>query len=159
MKTDEILERQEKLITSNRKARHDFEIVNTIEAGIELKGTEVKSLRSGKANLQDAYGGYLHHDDDELYLFNFHINEYEQGNRENHKPKRARKLLIHKREAIKWKSAVNEKGLTIIPLKVYFSGHLIKVEIALVRAKKKFDKREATKKREQDREIRKKFKV
>lgn len=153
------MDRKERLIASNRRARFDYEIISTLEAGIQLQGTEVKSLRQGKASLQDAYAGFRSHDSEELYLFNMHINEYAQGNRENHKPKRERKLLVHHREAIKLRTAVNEKGLTIVPLKVYFSGHLVKVEIALVKAKKKFDKRESTKLREQDREIHRKYRV
>lgn len=157
MKTQEILDREEKLIAQNRKARHDYIIVSTFEAGMVLEGTEVKSLRNGRCSLQEAYCGFKSHDDEDVYVFNMHINVYEHGNRQNHEPKRARKLLLHKREAIKLKSAVNEKGMTIVPLSIYFSGHLVKLEIALVKAKRKYDKRETTKKREVDREIRRKF--
>lgn len=159
MKSTNNQDRPEKLITSNRRARHDFEILQTLEAGIVLQGTEVKSLRQGKCSIQDAYAGFPNPNSHELFLLNFHISPYEHGNRENHEPKRPRKLLVNLREANKLKSAVQEKGLTIIPLKLYFSGPFVKVEIALVRAKRKYDKREETKKKETDKEIRKKFRV
>lgn len=159
MNTIEIKDRKKKIIASNRKARHDFEILQTIEAGIVLQGTEVKSLRAGKCGFQDAYATFPDKNNYELYLYNFHINPYEQGNRYNHEPKRPRKLLLNKREAIKLCSAVQEKGLTLIPLSIYFSGPFVKLEIALVRAKKKYDKREALKQREATREISKKFRV
>lgn len=148
-----------KLIGKNRKAWHDYEILSKLEAGIVLTGTEVKSLRSGKCSLQEAYAGFKSHDDYELYLMNLHIPEYEHGNRENHNPRRQRKLLISRREALKFKSSIKEKGFTLIPLSIYFSGHLVKVEIGVARAKKKFDKREDSKKRDADREIRRKFRV
>lgn len=158
MKTEEIRNREQRLIASNRKARYEFEVINTIECGIVLQGTEVKALRDGKGNLQDSYAGFKTKDSEEVILFNFHIGHYDHGNRENHEPKRERKLLLNKREAIKLKTAVTEKGITLIPLSVYFSGHLVKVELALCRAKKKYDKRETTKKRETEREIRRDFK-
>jgi SsrA-binding protein len=157
MVPEEVRERKERIITSNRKAYHEYEIVQTFEAGIVLQGTEVKSLRSGKCSLQDAYAGFKTHDAEEIFAFNIHINPYEQGNRENHEPKRARKLLLNKREIIKIKTAVQEKSMTIIPLSIYFSGHLVKLKIALCRSKRKYDKREDTKKREVDREIHRKF--
>lgn len=159
MKSTNYQDRSEKLITANRRARHDFEILQTLEAGIVLQGTEVKSLRQGKCSIQDAYAGFPDPNSHELFLLNFHISPYEHGNRENHEPKRPRKLLVSFREALKLKSAVQEKGLTIIPLKIYFSGPFVKIEIALVRAKRKYDKREETKKKETDKEIRKKFRV
>ncbi|MCX7735783.1 MAG: SsrA-binding protein SmpB [Candidatus Kapabacteria bacterium] len=155
----ELKDRKKKIIASNRKARHDFEILQSIEAGIVLQGTEVKSLRAGKCSFQDAYATFPDKNSYELYLYNFHISPYEQGNRNNHEPKRPRKLLIKQREAEKLFLAVQEKGLTIIPLSLYFSGPFVKVEIALVRAKKKYDKREDLKKREATREINKKFRV
>ncbi len=157
MRSSDTLEREEKLIASNRKARHDFEIIQKLEAGIVLQGTEVKALRDGKCSIQDAYAGFKSKDDYELYLFNFHINPYDHGNRENHEPKRLRKLLVNHREAIKLKNQVMEKGITLIPLAIYFSGHLVKVEIGLCRAKRKYDKREATKERESEIEIRRKM--
>ncbi|HPP38785.1 MAG TPA: SsrA-binding protein SmpB [Candidatus Kapabacteria bacterium] len=156
MKSAEILNREVKIIANNRKARHDFIVLQSIECGIVLSGTEVKSLRQSKCSLQEAYATFQGED---LYLVNFHIAPYEHGNRENHEPKRPRKLLIHKREAFKLKSAVAEKGVTLIPLSIYFSGHLVKVEIGLCRSKKKYDKRETTKKRETEREIQRKYKV
>ncbi len=159
MNTIELKDRKKKIIASNRKARHDFEILQSIEAGIVLQGTEVKSLRAGKCSFQDAYATFPDKNSYELYLYNFHISPYEQGNRNNHEPKRPRKLLIKQREAEKLFSAVQEKGLTVIPLSFYFSGPFVKVEIALVRAKKKYDKREDLKKREATREINKKFRV
>lgn len=156
MKTQEVLNREVKIIANNRKARHDFLVLQTIECGIVLQGTEVKSLRKGQCSLQEAYATFR---GEELYLVNFHIAPYEHGNRENHEPKRDRKLLVHKREAYKLKSAVQEKGVTLIPLSIYFSGHLVKVELGLCRAKKKYDKRETTKKRETEREIQRKYNV
>jgi len=159
MKTANNQERPEKLITSNRRARHDFEILQTLEAGIVLQGTEVKSLRQGKCSIQEAYAGFPSPNSFELYLINFHISPYEHGNRENHEPKRPRKLLVNMREAKKLKAAVQEKGLTIIPLRLYFSGPFVKVEIAVVRAKHKYDKREASKQKETEKEIRKKYRV
>jgi SsrA-binding protein len=159
MKTEQNRERKRKLIASNRRARHDYEIIQTFEAGVALQGTEVKSLRSGKCSLQDAYSGFKSHTDNEIYIFNLHINPYEHGNIANHEPKRPRKLLLNRREINKLKTAVQEKGLTIVPLQIYFSGHLVKIELALVRAKRKYDKREATKERESEREIRRKFRI
>lgn len=154
MVTAQLKERQKKIISTNRKARYEFEIIQTFECGIILQGTEVKSLRGGKCNIQDAYASF---ESGELFVRGLHINEYDFGNRENHKPNRDRKLLLHYRELTKLKSQVEEKGLTLIPLSVYFSGHLVKVELALVRAKKKYDKREDVKKRDTEREIRRDF--
>ena len=159
MKPDGINERTEKLILANKKARFEYEVMQTIEAGIELRGTEVKSLRQKKCSIQEAYAAFPKQDSHELYLINFHINPYEHGNIMNHEPKRQRKLLIHYREAMKLKSAVQEKGLTLIPLSIYFSGPFVKVKIGLCRHKKKFDKREDKKKQDMNREIRKKFRV
>ncbi|MBX3042920.1 MAG: SsrA-binding protein SmpB [Candidatus Kapabacteria bacterium] len=143
-----------KIVVSNRKARFEYEILQKYECGIVLQGTEVKSLRAGKCNLQDSYASF---ENGEIFIHNLHIKEYDFGNRENHKPNRDRKLLLHLRELAKLKSQVEEKGLTIVPLSIYFSGHLVKVEIAVVRAKKKFDKREDVKKRDVEREIRRDF--
>lgn len=139
----------EKLIASNKKAFHDYHVLQKVEAGIALMGTEVKSLRDGAANLKDSYvifkGG-------ECFLFGAHISPYAHGNRENHEPDRTRKLLLHTREIEKLQTQVVEKGLTIVPLRLYFRGARVKVEIAVVRGKKLFDKRETEKKREADRE-------
>lgn len=159
MKSTEAFERTEKIISTNRRASHDFLIMQTFEAGIALQGTEVKSLRNGKASLQDSYAAFIDKNSDELYLLNLHISPYSHGNRENHEPKRSRKLLLRQRELKKLKTSVNERGFTIIPLSLYFSGHIVKVEIALVKAKRKYDKRETTKKKETDREIRRKFRI
>ena len=159
MKLPELAERKQKLVASNRRARHDYLINQSLEAGIVLRGTEVKSLRAGKCSMQDCYASFLDKNSLELYVYNMHIDEYDFGNRENHKPKRERKLLINYREAKKLKTQVMEKGVTLIPLSIYFSGAFVKVEIGLAKAKKKFDKREATKEREQKREIQRKFKV
>ncbi|PKL85616.1 MAG: SsrA-binding protein [Ignavibacteriae bacterium HGW-Ignavibacteriae-1] len=150
-----VRERKQRLITSNRKARFEYEVVSTLECGIVLTGTEVKSLRTGRCSLQDSYAAV---EVNELIIYNMHINEYEHGNRQNHIPKRDRKLLVHERELNKLRNAVNEKSMTLVPLSIYFSGHLVKVELALVRAKRKYDKRETTKKRETEREIRRSFK-
>jgi len=128
-----------KLICENRKARHEYHFIEVFEAGIELKGTEVKSLRMGKGNLQDAFAKV---EDGELILYNMHIAPYEMGNRFNHQPKRTRRLLMHKHEIARLYSRVREKGLTVVPVKVYFSGSLVKVEVALAQGKKLFDKRE-----------------
>ena len=154
----EVREREIKTIAKNRKAYHDFFVIHTYEAGIILQGTEVKSLRLGQCSLQDAYAGFPEHESYDLYLINFHITPYEHGNINNHEPKRRRKLLVNHREAVKLKNSVAEKGLTIIPLSVYFSGRFVKVELGVVRAKKKYDKREDNKKKDAEREIRKKFK-
>ena len=151
-------ERKVRIVISNRKARHDYLITKTIEAGIMLQGTEVKSIRQGKCSFQDAYAAFKSKHDYDLWLHSFHISEYDFGNRENHTPKRDRKLLINHREAVKLKNAVMEKGMTLIPLSVYFSGHLVKVEIGVAKAKKQYDKRETEKERVHQREIDKKFK-
>jgi len=129
-----------KVVTENRKARHDYHIMETYEAGMELKGTEVKSLRSGKANLKDSYAQV---ENGELYIFNMHISHYEQGNRFNVDPVRRRKLLMHKKEIMRLLGKTKEKGLTLVPLKVYFIRGKIKIELALAQGKKLFDKREA----------------
>ncbi|MGA2299051.1 MAG: SsrA-binding protein SmpB [FCB group bacterium] len=159
MKTVENTERTHKIISKNRKAFHDYEILQTIEAGIVLKGTEVKSLRLGQCSLQDSYAGFTEQHNNELYLFNCHISPYEQGNRENQEPKRIRKLLVKQREAVKLRTAVQEKGFTLIPLSIYFSGKFVKVQIGFARSKKKYDKREDVKQRETEREIRRKYKL
>ena len=134
-----VLKEKIKIVCDNRKARHEYNFLEVFEAGIELRGTEVKSLRAGKGNIQDAYAKI---EDGQMILYNMHISPYEMGNRFNHDPKRPRRLLLHKNEIIKLYSKVREKGLTIIPAKVYFSKSLIKVEIALVQGKKLYDKRE-----------------
>ena len=140
----------EKLAAQNRKARHDYFIDSTLEAGIVLTGTEVKSLREGGAQITDAHAGEM---GGELWLFNAHIPEFHGGNRLNHEPKRPRKLLVHKRELNRLIGAVQRDGMTLIPLRLYFNGQgRAKVELALGKGKKKFDKRETIKERDWQRE-------
>ncbi len=139
-----------KLITSNKKARRDYHILETFEAGLVLVGTEVKSLRDGKASLAEAYARLR---DDELYLVGAHIPEYTHGNRQNHDPTRARKLLLHRREIDRLRGKIEEKGLTLIPLRLYWKGGRAKIEIALGRGKKDYDRRQDVAKREAQREM------
>jgi SsrA-binding protein len=139
----------EKLIASNKKAFHDYFVLQKAEAGLALTGTEVKSLRDGKANIKDSYVLFK---DGEAFLFNAHISPYSHGNLQNHEAERNRKLLLHRREIEKLREQVVEKGLTVVPLRLYFKGGRVKVEIAVVRGKKLYDKRETEKKRELDRE-------
>ena len=159
MKTEETRERTKKIVAKNRKAYHDFEVIQTFEAGIALQGTEVKSIRQGKISLQEAYAAFKSVDSLELYLLNFHISPYDFGNIANHEPKRPRKLLLKHRELVKLKTAIQEKGFTLIPLSIYFWGPFLKIELGVVKAKRKYDKREALKERDTDREIRQKFRV
>jgi len=134
----------------NRRARFNYEIGQTFEAGIALTGTEVKSLRDGKSSISDAFAGEK---DGELWLYNAYIPEYLQANRFNHKPRRARKLLLHRREMNRLIGAVQREGMTVVPTKIYFNDRgRAKVEIALARGKKLHDKRETTKRRDWDRE-------
>ncbi|HEX9161969.1 MAG TPA: SsrA-binding protein SmpB, partial [Thermoanaerobaculia bacterium] len=123
----------EKLIASNKKAFHDYHVLEKLEAGIELTGTEVKSLRDGAANLKDSY---VNVKNGEAFLFGAHISPYTHGNRENHDPERTRKLLLHRREIEKLHTQLMEKGLTIVPLRLYFKGGRVKAEIGVVRGKK-----------------------
>ncbi len=142
--------RSEKIITTNRKARHDYHILDTIEAGIALMGTEVKSLRQGRASLSDAYARV---ENGEVWLINSHIPQFKQGSHFNHEPLRKRKLLLHKSQIRKIIGRTVEKGLTIIPLRMYFSGPYVKVELGVCRGKRQYDKREAIKEREARRNI------
>ena len=139
-----------KLISSNRRAAHDYHLLERFEAGVALLGTEVKSLRRKAANLQDAYGSI---EKEEIFLYNCHIAPYEQGNRFNHDPRRKRRLLMHKREILRLKSKHLEKGLTLIPTRLYFKDGRVKVELALGRGKKLYDKRADVAKRDADREV------
>lgn len=145
-----------KMIATNRKAFRDYFIVDRIEAGIVLLGTEVKSLRNGKAALTDSYASVS---DGEALLHNLHIAPYESGNRFNHEPKRTRKLLLHKKEIRRIYGRITEKGLTVVPLSLYFRRGKVKVELAIARGKRMYDKREAlakeAAKREMEREMRK----
>lgn len=157
MEAPEHRQREYKLITSNKKAFYNFHIVNKLEVGIELQGTEVKALRKGKCSLQESYCRFLNKNSHELYIVNMHIPHFEQGNINNHEPMRQRKLLIQKSQAKKWKTAAEEKHYTMVPTEIYFSGHLIKLEIALVKPKKLYDKRSVEKekqtKRDMDRQL------
>ncbi len=138
------------LIASNRKARHDYAIIDTFEAGISLTGTEVKSLRAGRASLID---GFATLSEDEIWLRNVHIAEYAEGTWTNHAPRRARKLLLHRSEIDKLGQKLREGGLALVPLSMYFSDGKVKVELALGRGKKEYDKRQTLAKRDSDREI------
>ena len=139
-----------KIICKNKKAYFNYDVESTFEAGIALLGSEVKSLRGGKAHLLDAYGKIRN---DELFLIDAHIAQYEQANRENHDPLRPRKLLMHKREIKKLVGKVAERGYSLIPLKLYFKNGKVKVELGLAKGKKAFDKRESIKKKDQRREM------
>ena len=140
---------QRTLIASNRRARHDYEIVETFEAGIVLRGPEVKSLRDRKASMGDAYAIIRR---GELFLLKFHISPYDPAYFTNSEPLRERKLLVHKRQIHKWESRLAEKGLTIVPLTVYFNDGRAKVELALARGKRRYDKRQAIRERDDARD-------
>jgi SsrA-binding protein len=141
---------EEKVICVNRKARHEYFIEETYEAGIVLQGSEVKSLRDGKANLVDSYARIMR---GECILLNAHINPYTAANRYNHEPTRTRKLLLHKREILRLSGKVREKGLTLVALRLYFKGGRAKVELGLARGKKLYDKRETLRKKAAQREV------
>ena len=140
----------QKIIAENRKARHDYFILETLEAGIALKGTEVKSMRAGHANLKDSY---IFIQNNEAFIEGMHVSPYEQGNIFNVDPLRKRKLLLHKKEILKLRAKTQEKGLGIVPLKLYFKDGRVKVEIAVGRGKKLYDKRATEAKRSAEREI------
>ena len=140
---------------NNRKAKYDYEILEAYEAGIALTGTEIKSIRMGKANLQDSYAIVKKN---ELFLLNMHISEYKEGNIFNHNETRTRKLLMHKKEILKLRDAIEKEGNTIVPLKLYFKGNYAKILIGLAKGKKNYDKREAIKERDTQREMKKDFK-
>ena len=140
-----------KIISKNRKAFHNYEIGEKMEAGIELRGTEVKALRAAKVNLGDGWVDITRNT--EAVLKDIRIGHYEFGNRQNHDENRPRRLLLHKRELIKLGRAVNEKGFSIVPLKIYFKGSYIKVEIGLGKGKKHYDKRESAKKKDANRDM------
>ncbi|MEI2692911.1 MAG: SsrA-binding protein SmpB [Anaerolineae bacterium] len=140
-----------KVLAANRKARHEYIIEESIEAGIVLSGTEIKSIRTGRANLQDSFalirGG-------EMWLIGAHISPYAHGNRENHEPRRDRKLLLHRREIERLVGRVQEKGWTLVPLDIHLRDGRAKVQLGLARGKKQYDKRETIAKRDLDRELR-----
>ena len=139
-----------KVIARNRRARHDYHIENTIEAGLVLTGTQVKSLRAGRASLTEAFAQIS---GDELWLHGLHIPEYAQGTWTNHDPRRTRKLLLHRKEIDRLASQVAERGFTIVPLSLYFSGGKAKVELALARGKRTYDKRHDLARRDAAREV------
>ena len=139
-----------KNIATNRKARHDYHIEDTYEAGLVLTGTEIKSIRAGRVNLRD---GYATLKDGELWLMNAHIAPYNQGSYTNHEPRRPRKLLMHRREINRIAGRIKEKGFTLVPLRLYLKNNLAKVELGLARGKKQYDKRAALREKETRREI------
>ena len=134
----------------NRKANYDYEIIDTYEAGVVLTGTEIKSIRLGRITLKDSYAIIKNN---EIFLLNVHISSYEQGNRFNHDELRTRKLLLHKKETIKLKEKIDKEGFTIIPLKLYFVKGKVKILLGLAKGKKNYDKREAIKKKDIERQI------
>ena len=144
-----------KIIADNRKARHDYFVIETYEAGIELFGTEVKSLRAGTCNLKDSYCDI---DKGELFALGFHISPYEQGNIFNRDPLRPKKLLMHKREVMKLTGLVSREGYTLVPLSLYFKGSRVKMSVGLCKGKKLYDKRDSIAKRDADRDIEKAMK-
>ncbi len=140
-----------KLISQNRKARHIYEVLDTLEAGVELRGTEVKSMRDHRVNLTDAFARV---EGGEMWLHQLQISPYRSGNIYNHEPKRTRRLLLHKREIYKWGSQAEQKGLTIVPLRLYFNqNNRAKVELALVKPKKVYDRRREIQERDINREV------
>ncbi|HAU32659.1 MAG: SsrA-binding protein [Desulfotomaculum sp. 46_296] len=141
----------EKIVSVNRKARHEYHLLDTFETGIVLTGTEVKSIRAGNVSMRDSYAVV---ENAELFLYNLHISPFEKGNRFNHEPRRTRKLLAHKSEIMRLLGYTREKGLTIIPLRIYFNERgRVKVELAVARGKKTYDKREDIAKRDAKREM------
>ena len=145
-----------KLIANNKKAYHDFFIDDTFEAGVSLHGTEVKSLRMGKCSIKEAF---VRIENGEVFVYGMHISPYEKGNIFNKDPLRVKKLLMHRYEINKLMGKIKEKGFTLVPLKVYFKGSLVKVEIGLARGKKLYDKREDIAKKDQRSEAEKEFKI
>ena len=143
-------EKSRQIVATNRRARFDYEIVDTVEAGMALIGPEVKSLRAGNANLSDGYAFVRR---GQMFLSNVHIGAYENAWRENPEPRRERKLLLHRREIRRLETKVSESGMTLIPLKLYFKNGRAKVEIGLCRGKQRHDKRESIRKRESDRDL------
>lgn len=139
-----------RLVTRNRKARHDYQILDRFETGIVLQGTEVKALRAGNVNLKDSYATV---EGGEVFLHNAHISPYEPGTRFNHDPERVRKLLLHKAEIRRLIGRTQQQGLTLVPLSVYFSRGKAKVELALARGKKQYDKRQSLARRDAEREV------
>lgn len=141
---------EKKIIASNPKAKHDYFIDKTIECGIELVGTEVKSIRNGKVNMKDSYCGIK---DGELFVYNLHISPYEKGNIFNKDPMRTRKLLVHKQEILKLVGLINQKGVALVPLSLYWDKNHVKLELAVARGKKLYDKRQDIAKKDAERRL------
>lgn len=148
---DYMAKQKDNTLATNRKARHDFFIEETLEVGIALKGTEVKSIRQGKVNLKDSYASI---EDGEVYILNMHISPYEQGNIYNTDPTRKRKLLLHKREIMKFASLVQQRGYSLIPLSLYLVRGKVKMQLAVAQGKKNYDKRHDIAKKDAERRIR-----
>ncbi|MGI8785197.1 MAG: SsrA-binding protein SmpB [Acidobacteriota bacterium] len=146
----------EKLVAANRKALHDYQILERYEAGMVLTGTEVKAIRDGRVNFKDSYATVR---DGQIYLVNCHVSPYSHGNRENHDPVRQRKLLLHRREIHKLAGKSTEKGLTLVPLRIYFKAGRVKLELGVARGKKVHDKRQTERDRDARREIEKHMKT
>jgi len=139
-----------KVIATNRKAYHDYEVVESLEAGVILTGTEIKSIRQGQVNLRD---GFALIRGDEVWLINVHIAPYAHGQRDNHEPKRERKLLLHRREIERLQGKISERGWTLAPLRLYLRNNRAKIELGLVRGKRQYDKREAIARRDSERDL------
>ena len=149
-------ETERKLIANNKKAYHDYFILEKYEAGIVLHGTEVKSLRMGRCSIKEAF---IRVEDGEMFIYGMHISPYEKGNIFNKDPLRVKKLLLHRKEIDKIFGKMKEQGITVVPLQVYFSGSLVKVEIGLAKGKKRYDKRADIAKKDQKREAQREFKI
>jgi len=145
-----------KTVSLNRKAYHDYRILESVEAGIALTGTEVKSLRAGRVNIRD---GYARPEGGEFWLYNTHIARYEEANRYNHEPTRPRKLLLHRRQINDLSAKVMQKGFTVVPLKLYFKNGKVKVELGLAQGKRLYDKRQSIARRETEREMERTLKL
>ena len=143
--------RKSSTVTVNRRARYDYDILDTVEAGLVLKGTEIKSVRGRRVSLSDSYA---RPSDGQMWLHNLHVDEYAPASRNNHDPKRRRKLLLHRAQIDDLSRQIEQKGLTLVPLRLYIRNHVAKVELALARGKKRFDKRRALIEREREREAR-----
>lgn len=144
-------QRKSSTVTVNRRARYDYDILDTVEAGLVLKGTEIKSVRGRRVSLSDSYA---RPSDGQMWLHNLHIDEYAPASRNNHDPKRPRKLLLHRAQIDDLSRQIEQRGLTLVPLRLYIRNHVAKVELALARGKKRFDKRRALIEREREREAR-----
>ena len=144
-------QRKSSTVTVNRRARYDYDILDTVEAGLVLKGTEIKSVRGRRVSLSDSYA---RPSDGQMWLHNLHVDEYAPASRNNHDPKRPRKLLLHRAQIDDLSRQIEQKGLTLVPLRLYIRNHVAKVELALARGKKRFDKRRALIEREREREAR-----